>query len=58
MQKGDSPAFWSDLALYAVLAVTTGAFGAARNLCVSIVGRRISRDVRAQLFSAILVQDM
>jgi ABC-type multidrug transport system fused ATPase/permease subunit len=54
----DRNKFWSDVTFYAILSVITGAFGALRNLCVSLVGQRIAKDVREQLFGAILVQDI
>ena len=54
----DRDKFWSDVTFYATLSVITGAFGALRNLCVSLVGQRIAKDVRQQLFGAILGQDI
>ena len=56
--QSDTDSFWNDVKFYAVLCIITGAFGAVRNLCVSIVGRRIAKDVREQLFSAMMVQDI
>ena len=50
--------FWQDVKFYALLCIITGAFGAVRQLCVSLVGRRIARDVRQQLFGAMMVQDI
>jgi ABC-type multidrug transport system fused ATPase/permease subunit len=50
--------FWDNIKFYSVLCVITGLFGAVRNLCVNVVGRRIARDVRQQLFGAIMVQDV
>ena len=50
--------FWDDVKFYSLLCIVTGAFGAVRNLCVSLVGRRIAKDVREQLFSAMMVQDI
>ena len=55
---GNSSEFFSLLKTYSILACTTALFGAIRSLCISLVGRRVAKDVRAKLFSSIMVQDI
>jgi hypothetical protein len=54
----DSSGFKESVLLYLGLSIATGFFGALRSLAFSIVGRKISAEVRMRLFRAALVQDI
>ena len=54
----DRNAFERHIWTYLLLSVATGFFGGIRNLCVSIVGRKLNNEVRNRLFSALMVQDI
>ena len=50
--------FSADIKLYIAVSVATGLFGSVRSLCFSLVGSKISNDVRNQLYTSILRQDV
>jgi|APGre2960657444_1045066.scaffolds.fasta_scaffold00360_3 ABC-type multidrug transport system fused ATPase/permease subunit len=56
--RGDLPAFKRDVLLLIVYSVASGAFGGARSLCFSLVGRRLAFEVRNMLLRAMLIQDV
>ena len=53
-----SSRFSNDIKLYIAVSVATGLFGSIRSLCFSLVGSKISNDVRNQLYTSILRQDV
>ena len=53
-----SSRFSNDIKLYIAVSVATGLFGSVRSLCFSLVGSKISNDVRNQLYTSILRQDV
>ena len=53
-----SSRFSFDIQLYIAVSVATGLFGSIRSLCFSLVGSKISNDVRNQLYTSILRQDV
>ena len=57
-QNKASSRFSADIKLYIAVSVATGLFGSIRSLCFSLVGSKISNDVRNQLYTSILRQDV
>ena len=57
-EPGAGLEFTRDIQFYIAVSVVTGLFGSIRSLCFSLVGSKISRDVRDQLYSSILKQDI
>eukprot|EP00048_Salpingoeca_helianthica_P017049 m.235427 g.235427 ORF g.235427 m.235427 type:complete len:701 (+) comp20065_c0_seq1:721-2823(+) len=54
----DSSGFKESVLLYMGLSIATGLFGALRSLAFSIVGRKISAEVRIRLFRSAIMQDI
>mmetsp|Transcript_2144 Transcript_2144/g.4280 ORF Transcript_2144/g.4280 Transcript_2144/m.4280 type:complete len:596 (-) Transcript_2144:143-1930(-) len=54
----DRHRFEQDIRMFIVLSVVTGLFGAVRNVCFRVVGRRISCNLRNKLFNSIIKQDI
>lgn len=50
--------FTKDIQFYIAVNVATGLFGSVRSLCFSLVGSKISNDVRNGLYTSILRQDV
>ena len=51
-------AFSRDIKIYIAVSVATGLFGSIRSLCFSLIGSKISNDVRNELYTSILRQDI
>eukprot|EP00472_Partenskyella_glossopodia_P000829 CAMPEP_0197542724 /NCGR_PEP_ID=MMETSP1318-20131121/67858_1 /TAXON_ID=552666 /ORGANISM="Partenskyella glossopodia, Strain RCC365" /LENGTH=671 /DNA_ID=CAMNT_0043102009 /DNA_START=183 /DNA_END=2201 /DNA_ORIENTATION=- len=54
----DNSGFQQDVKIFVGLSIITGFFGAIRNICFRVVGRKISCSLRNRLFRSIIKQDI
>ncbi|ETO07512.1 hypothetical protein RFI_29880 [Reticulomyxa filosa] len=54
--NNNNKGFNKEVQLFIILSVITGFFGAIRNLCFNVVGRKLSISIRSRMFRSIIVQ--